>query len=80
MSHFNHLFMVILNIKASKLNLYRNVSVSSKVKADWSITLNRLIGKVHPKMNILSSFTHLHVVPNLYKFISYVKHRRYSEE
>ncbi len=32
-------------------------------------------------MTILSSFTHPHVVPNLYKFLSYVDHkRRYFEE
>uniref|UniRef100_A0A8C1LSD1 acetyl-CoA carboxylase n=1 Tax=Cyprinus carpio TaxID=7962 RepID=A0A8C1LSD1_CYPCA len=28
--------------------------------SNWSITLNHVIGKVHPKMNPLSSFTHLH--------------------
>ncbi len=44
----------------------------------WSDTLK---GIVHPKMNILSSFTHPHVVLNLYEFLSYVEHkRRYFEE
>ncbi len=32
-------------------------------------------------MNILLSFTHPHVVPNLYEFLSYVEHKiRYFEE
>ncbi len=30
-------------------------------------------------MNILSSFTHPHVIPNLYEFLSYAEHKiRYS--
>jgi len=33
-------------------------------------------GIVHSKMNILSSFTHPQVVPNLYEFLSSVKHKR----
>jgi len=32
-------------------------------------------GLVHPKMKILSVFTHPHVVPNLYGFICYAEHR-----
>ncbi len=28
-----------------------------------------ILGTVHPKMNILSSFTHPHVVPKLYAFL-----------
>ncbi len=36
---------------------------------------------IHPKMKKLSSFTHPHVLPNLYEFLSYVEHkRRYFEE
>ncbi len=32
-------------------------------------------------MKMLSSFTYPHVVPNLYKFLSYVEHKRkYFEE
>ncbi len=32
-------------------------------------------------MKMLSSFTHPHVVPNLYEFLSYAEHKRwYSEE
>ncbi len=34
-------------------------------------------GIVHPKLKMLSSITHLHVVPNLYKFLSDVKHKEY---
>jgi len=30
---------------------------------------------VHPKMKILTSFTHPHVVPNLYEFLSSVEHK-----
>jgi len=38
-------------------------------------------GLVHPKMQILSVFTHPHVVPNLYVFICSAKHKgRYLEE
>ncbi len=40
-----------------------------------------LKGIVHPKMTILSSFTHPQVVPNLYTFICSAEHkRRCSEE
>jgi len=40
-----------------------------------------LIALVHPKMRILSVFTHPHVVPNLYVFICSVEHKgRYLEE
>jgi len=43
--------------------------------------LNRLKGLVHPKMKILSLFTHPHVVPNLYVFICSAEHKgRYLEE
>jgi len=38
-------------------------------------------GLVHPKMKILSVFTHPHVVPNLYVFICSAEHKgRYLEE
>ncbi len=38
-------------------------------------------GIVHPKMKILSSFTHPQVVPNLYECVCYAEHKgRYSEE
>ncbi len=40
-----------------------------------------LKGKVHPKMKILSSFTHPQVVPNLYECLCSAEHKgRYSEE
>ncbi len=40
-----------------------------------------LKGIVHPKMKILSSFTHPHVVPNLYECLCSAEHKgRYSEE
>jgi len=34
-----------------------------------------LKGTVHPKMRILSSFTHPQVVPNLYVFIGSAEHK-----
>jgi len=38
-------------------------------------------GLVHPKIKILSVFTHPHVVPNLYVFICSAEHKgRYLEE
>ncbi len=38
-------------------------------------------GIVHPKMKILSSFTHPQVVPNLYEFLCSAEHKgRYFEE
>ncbi len=40
-----------------------------------------LKGIVHPKMKILSAFTHPQVVPNLYEFLCSAEHKgRYSEE
>ncbi len=40
-----------------------------------------LKGIVHPKMTILSSFTHPHVVPNLYECLCSAEHKGiYSEE
>ncbi len=40
-----------------------------------------LKGIVHPKMKILSSFTHPQVVPNLYECLCSAEHKgRYSEE
>ncbi len=44
-------------------------------------TVSTLKVIVHPKMKILSSFTHLHVIPNLYDFLFNVEHKiRYFEE
>ncbi len=41
----------------------------------------KLKGIVHPKMKILSSFTHPQVVPNLYECLCSAEHKgRYSEE
>ncbi len=43
--------------------------------------LNNLKGIVHPKMIILSSFTHPQVIPNLYEWLCSAEHKgRYSEE
>ncbi len=35
----------------------------------WNLSRYELKEKVHPKMKILSSFTHPQVVPNLYEFV-----------
>jgi len=45
-------------------------------------TFNLVKGLVHPKMKILSVFTHPHVVPNFYVFfICSAEHKgRYLEE
>lgn len=38
---------------------------------------NHISGKVHPKkMQILSSFTHPHAIPNLYEFSFSVKEKK----
>ncbi len=45
------------------------------------VGLSKLKGTVHPKMKILSSFTHPQVDPNLYEFLCSAKNKgRYSEE
>jgi len=45
------------------------------------VGLSKLKGTVHPKMKILSSFTHPQVDPNLYEFLCSDEHKgRYSEE
>jgi len=45
------------------------------------IRINQVKGFVHPKMKILSVFTHPHVVPNIYVFICSAEHKgRYLEE
>ncbi len=52
-----------------------NVSTHSKCQ------FTHLKGIVHPKMRILSSFTHPQVVPNLYECLCSAEHKgRYSEE
>jgi len=43
--------------------------------------LSGIKGLVHPKMKILSVFTHPYVVPNLYVFFCSAEHKgRYLEE
>ncbi len=51
-------------------------------KVHFTDRLRELIkGIVHPKMKILSSFTHPQVVPNLYECLCSAEHKgRYSEE
>ncbi len=60
--------------------MVRYVSVVS-VKQHALIFVSKLKGIVHPKMKMLSSFTHPQVVPNLYECLCSAEHKgRYSEE
>ncbi len=50
-------------------------------ESEHFIPVEELKGIVHPKMKILSSFTHPQVVPNLYECVCSAEHKgRYSEE
>ncbi len=63
-------------------NLINNCCLNIKNKA-FKILFHFLLLKeiVHPKMKILSSFTHPQVVSNLYEFLCSAEHKgRYSEE
>ncbi len=53
-----------------------NFSIHSTPPESFKLYNDRdeIKGIVHPKINILSSFTHPHVVPNLYELLSYVEH------
>ncbi len=52
------------------------MSVSVQIAEESSIFLSSPEkGIVHPKMKILPSFTHPHVVPNLYEFIPSVDNK-----
>ncbi len=74
--YFN-LFCIMFNSR----NPYERLHYPWFCKKSPPIILFLIKGTVHPKMKILSSFTHPHVIPNLYKFLSYVEHkRRYFEE
>jgi len=45
------------------------------------MNISTLKGIVHPRIKIVSLFTHPQVVPNLYEFLSSAEHkRRYFEE
>ncbi len=52
-----------------------------RLKVEVTGRFDNIKEMVQPKMKLLSSFTHPHVVSNLYEFLSYVEHkRRYFEE
>ncbi len=58
----------------------RALQQSSLDSASWT-EVSALKGIVHPKMKIMSSFTHPQVVPNLYECLCSAEHKgRYSEE
>ncbi len=64
--------------KSKKSNLIRIFLWRTKISDS---VCNDLKGIVHPKMKILSSFTHPQVVPNLYECLCSAEHKgRYSEE
>jgi len=47
----------------------------------WLDSQILLKGKVHPKMKFVLSFTHPHLVPNLYELLSSAEHKqKYSGE
>jgi len=55
--------------------------VVEKVHFLHELVQSSVQGLFHPKMKILSVFTHPHVVPNLYVFICSAEHKgRYLEE
>jgi len=63
--------------------LYSKSAAQFPVHPDFKCVLDdsRFKGLVHPKMKILSVFTHPYVVPNLYVFICSAEHKeRYLEE
>ncbi len=61
--------------------LGRNILLVTFYKNFVGKTQLQLKGIVHPKMKILSSFTHPQVVPNLYECLCSAEHKgRYSEE
>ncbi len=61
-----------------------SITLNSPGHSEMSLLQNphiTLKGIVHPKMKIISSFTHPQVVPNLYECLCSAEHKgRYSEE
>ncbi len=56
------------------------IEAVSSIAKRWPKKI-KIKGTVHPKMNILSSFTHPQVFPNLYECLCSAEHKgRYSEE
>ncbi len=61
--------------------LWNSLPLEFREVQNYDIFKVQLKGIVHPKMKILSSFTHLQVVPNLYECLCSAEHKgRYSEE
>ncbi len=65
--------------------MYRFFKCTKGTKLAGAVPFQKVLctlkGIVHPKMKILSSFTHPQVVPNLYECLCSAEHRgRYSEE
>ncbi len=65
----------------SKVVLYpsafhHSMCCDSWLKAQCSVLLESLKKRVHSNMKMLSWFTHPHVIPNLYAFLDYVKHKK----
>jgi len=82
-SQSNVLFTHNVVSLVTKYTLYYQKSKQQRTdpKIAKHSTFNCLKGIVHPKMKILSSFSHPQVVPNLYVFICSDEHKgKYLEE
>ncbi len=81
-------FVFLFNLFSNAMALSKQLKWIKNKKQTWhTIVLflgnghSILKGTVHPKMKILSSFTHPQVVPNLYEFLCSAEHKgRYFEE
>ncbi len=73
---WSHKVKIYMSAQTWQAQVWSNREEPHHVGPRWVVK-----GIVHPKMKMLSSFTHPHVAPNLYEFLFYVKHeRRYFEE
>ncbi len=73
---------MLFNFKIYTVTVYFNSVLHSTLPVIMVTHLSKLLkGIIHPKMKILSSFTHPQVVPNLYECLCSAEHKgRYSEE
>jgi len=72
---------MLFRLKCSKKKKWLSYNPFTGEMKIYSIKKTIFKGIVHPKMKILSSFTHPQVVQNLYEFLYSAEHkRRYFEE
>ncbi len=77
MSYVIYCFIVLVSLVCVRACVSYQRAVPCNALVWWI----RLKGTVHPKMKILSSFTHPQLVPNLYECLCSAEHKgRYSEE